>query len=371
MRIPLSAPDISEADIAAVVKVLRGNQLSLGPRLERFEADLAGYTGAVRSVAVSSGTAGLHLCLRALDIGPGDEVVTTPFSFIASANAILYVGARPVFVDIDPDSLNIDPERLEAAITPRTRAILVVHAFGRPAAMGAIQNIAERHGLAVIEDACEAIGGTIDGRQLGTLGTVGVFAFYPNKQMTTGEGGAVVTDDVDLAERIHALRNHGRPRGKPETYAELGYNYRLSEMQCALGIEQLKRLDSFLELRTQVAEMYRQRLGQTPQVRLPEASTEGKPSWFVYVVRLEAEGASGREHRDAVLDQLRRDGIGCARYFAPIHLQDHYTETFGFRRGDFPITEAASDTALALPFFNRLKEAQVDEVCRRLRDLIG
>jgi len=363
-RIPLASPDITDAEVDAVCAVLRTRFLSQGPRLLEFENGLASYVGTQRAKAVSSGTAGLHLAVRALGLGPGDEVVTTPFSFVASANALLYEGVRPVFADVDPVGLNLDPERVAAALTPRTRAVLVVHVFGRPAPIERLVPICRARGLALIEDACEALGAVSGGQRLGSIGDVGVFAFYPNKQMTTGEGGAVVTNDVTLAERIAALRNHGRIPGQ-DVHSALGYNYRLSELACALGLAQLGRLPELLARRAELARLYDERLRGHPGLILPELEVaHGSVSWFVYVVRL--SDPYGERDRDAVMAELRAAGIGCGRYFAPIHLQPHFRERFGYRGGEFPVAEQAGGRTLALPFHTRLSPAEMDEVCERL-----
>jgi perosamine synthetase len=303
--------------------------------------------------------------LRALGVGTGDEVITTPFSFVASANAALFVGARPVFVDIDPRTLNLDPSHLERALTSRTKAILVVHVFGRPAPMDEILEFSRRHGLAVIEDACEAIGAMYRGKKVGSLGDAGVFAFYPNKQMTTGEGGIVVTAQAPLAHAMRSLRNQGREEGMGENHVELGYNYRLSELQCALGIGQLSRLGDFLERRERLAEAYGRRLRDQTDLVLPEQRIEdGQISWFVYVVRLHADFT--QQDRDWIAEQLKAHGIGCGKYFACIHLQPFYRRSFGYKGGDFLRSEEVSARTLALPFFNQLTDAQVDEVCMQL-----
>src|SRR6185437_7596914 len=324
MNIPLSAPDITEAEIEAVTAVLRTARLSLGPRLEAFERAMAEYIGVPHAVGVSSGTAGLHLAMRALNIGEGDEVIVPSFTFIAAANAIRYERAIPVFVDIEPTTLNLDPARVEAAITPRTRAILAVHMFGVPADMRAILSIAERHRLLVIEDACEAIGAELDGLRVGSFGDAAVFAFYPNKQITTGEGGMVVTRNGALAKRMRALRNQGRYESDDWLqHSELGYNYRLSEMNCALGVVQLRRIESILARRERVARGYQQRLQGLPLVLPPLQVLHGRVSWFVYVVRLGPEFEPAR--RDAMVRSLTAQGIGCARYFAPIHRQPAYS----------------------------------------------
>jgi len=370
VRIPLSAPDIAEAEIDAVTAVLRTPSLSLGPRLPEFEGAFAARAGSRHAVAVSSGTAGLHLGVRACGIGPGDEVITTPFSFVASANAILYERGVPVFVDVERDSLNIDPSRIEAAITPRTRAILPVHVFGRPAPMEPILEIAARRGLAVLEDACEALGAEVGGHAAGTLGRCGVFGFYPNKQITTGEGGMIVTNDDDVAALCRSLRNHGRDDGAPAMeHARLGYNYRLSEIACALGMAQLGRLDRLLQDRASVARRYHERLEGCAGLILPAMDPPGaRVSWFVYVVRL-GEGWT-RVERDRIVAEMESRGIGCRPYFPVLHLQPHLRAALGHEPGDFPEAESAADRTLALPFHGRLRDAEIEEVCATLLDLL-
>ncbi len=370
MRIPLSAPDISEAEIEAVVEVLRSPRLSLGPKLTEFEKNVAAYAKTKHAVAVNSGTSGLHLCVRALELKPGDEVITTPFSFVASANVLLYENVIPVFVDIDPNTLNIDPEKIEAAITPRTKAIMVVHVFGRPSPMREIVEIAERYDLKIIEDACEAIGAEYENRKVGSLGDAGVFAFYPNKQITTGEGGIVVTDDDAIAEKAAMLRNQGRDaKSDWFEHIELGYNYRLSDINCAVGVEQLKRLEFILRRREEIAGKYNEGLADNPHLVLPKIDfRDGRLSWFVYVVRLRENFTRAR--RDSIVVEMNRRGIGAGRYFAPIHQQPFYVKNYGDRTGDFPIAERAAERVIALPFFNRLADAQIDEVCETLRALI-
>jgi perosamine synthetase len=362
MRIPLSSPDIDEEDIAAVVRVLQSSRLSLGPVLQEFERRFAEHIHAPYAVAVSSGTAGLHLALLALGIGAGDEVIVPSFTFIAAANAIRYVGAAPVFVDIDPVLLNMDPECVERAITSRTKALMVVHTFGVPAALDDLLDIASRHDLKVIEDACEAIGAEYKGRKVGTFGEVGVFAFYPNKQITTGEGGMVVTEDEDTAATIRSLRNQGR-RSNDDWFehSELGYNYRIPEMSCALGLAQLGRIDSILERRRIVAGEYDRRLRGHPGLVLPRLGVADRSiSWFVYVARLGDEfTAAGR---DAIRGCLIDRGIGCGRYFAPVHLQPAYWSAPSARLR-LSVTEAQAARTLALPFFNRITTEQVAEVC--------
>lgn len=371
--IPLSAPDITQADIDAVVSVLRTPRLSLGPQMEAFEAAMAALTGLPHAVAVSSGTAGLHLALLALNIAPGDEVIVPSFTFIAVANAVRYVGAHPVFADIDPDTLNLSPRSVEAALTPRTRALIVVHTFGRPADIDALAAIARRRNLALIEDACEALGATIDGRPVGSYGDAAVFAFYPNKQITTGEGGMVVTPHRDLACRIAALRNHGRyqsaqgdsvPGQFSEDHSELGFNYRLSEIHCALGLAQLARLDSILSRREAIARRYGSLLAGTPGLVLPATDVPGQRlSWFVFVIRLADRLTSAQ--RDRLRQSLAAAGIATGRYFAPIHTQPVYAAGRGACH--LLVTEHIADRTLALPFFNRLTEEQIQRVVSALQ----
>ncbi len=365
MMIPLSSPDITESEIAAVTAVLRTSRLSLGPQMEAFEHALADYIGVSHAVAVSSGTAGLHLCIRALGIGEDDEVIVPSFTFIAAANVIRYERAHPVFVDIDAESLNMSLAGIERAITPKTRAILAVHTFGRPAEMTAIMEIARRHQLLVIEDACEAIGATYQGRKAGSFGDAAVFGFYPNKQITTGEGGMVVTGRPELADRIRALRNQGRYDSADWLqHAEVGYNYRLSEINCALGLAQLDRIEAILQQREKVARQYQQTLAAIPSLVLPSTDVPNtRISWFVYVVRLDASFAE--EDRDRVVAALTNAGIGCGRYFAPIHLQPSYT---AWRSSSaLPVTEAQASRAIALPFFNRITEDEIAQVSDTLR----
>jgi perosamine synthetase len=368
MRIPLSAPDITEADIDAVVSVLRTPRLSIGPKMEEFERSIADLVGVPHGIAVSSGTAGLHLCLRALGIGEGDEVIVPSFTFISAGNAVLYERARPVFVDIEPLTLNIDPEKLERSITPKTRAIIAVHTFGHPADMDPIMDIARKHGLPVIEDACEAIGARYRGRPAGGIGDFGVFGFYPNKPITTGEGGMVVTRDSRMADTIRALRNQGRMESDGWLdHRLLGYNYRLSELNCALGLEQMKRIEDILDRREALAIQYSQELQAIPEVTTPPLKIRygninaGRICWFVYVIRL--------ENRDTILGQLTEQGIGCARYFAPLHRQPLFAP-YTNSRDDLKITEQVAGQTLALPFFNRLTKEQIHEVCCALRDAV-
>ncbi len=367
MHIPLSSPDITNPEREAVLNVLFSPNLSLGPQLDAFEKAIASFAGSRFAVAVNSGTSALHLAIKAARIEPDDEVVTTPFSFIASANCILFERGIPVFVDIDPATLNIDASKIEAAITPRTRAILPVHVFGRPCRMDRIRQIADKHGLAVIEDSCEAIGATFQGKRAGSLGHFGTFAFYPNKQITTGEGGILVTDDEQAAKMCRSWRNQGRDESRDWLqHRRLGYNYRLSDINCALGLVQLERLAEMIAQRADVASKYNEALSGIDEIIRPTLTEpEAEISWFVYVVRL-ATGYS-RSERDQVLEFLRARGVGCSNYFTPIHLQPFYRESFGFQAGQFPHTEKASERTLALPFFNRMTEDQIAYVAETLR----
>jgi perosamine synthetase len=369
MKIPLSAPDVEENEIEAVAGVLRTPHLSIGPKLEEFEHAIAAYVGTENAIGVSSGTAGLHLCVRALGIGAGDEVIVPSFAFISVANVVRYESAIPVFVDIEPATLNLDPARIENAITPRTKAIIAVHTFGYPAELSTILDIARRHQLYVIEDACEAIGAQYENRKVGVHGDAGVFSFYPNKQITTGEGGVVVTSNPRMASLIRALRNQGRVNSDDWLqHSELGYNYRLSEMNCALGISQLERIESILARREEIAGKYAHKLRKNDNLRLPAlVAPRRKISWFVYVVRL--SGSWSQVHRDWIVKEMNRRGIGCGRYFAPIHLQPAYAFATA-RRTDLSVTEYEASRCLALPFFNRLQDEQIAEVCEHLCELL-
>lgn len=380
-QIPLSQPDITDREIDAVVATLRSGRLSIGPEQEAFEHAVARASGRTEGVAVSSGTAGLHAVLLALGVGPGDEVITTPFSFIASANCILMAGATPVFVDICPKSLNMDPARTEAAITPKTKAIVAVEVFGNTTHMLELERIAQRHEVALIEDCCEALGGvSASGRRVGSFGRAGVFGFYPNKQITTGEGGMIVTDDQSLADRCRSLRNQGREinahtggdhaAGSWLAHSRLGYNYRMSEINAALGNVQMQRLPEMLADRRRVAGDYMRQLMDCDDLVLPtvETDTDATMSWFVFVVRLGAD--YGRVERDRIIDGMKRHEIGASNYFPCIHLQPFYQEQFGFKKSTFPIAESISERTLALPFYNRLDEKSVELICSTLRLMI-
>jgi len=366
-NIPLARPDIGAREIELVTQVLRSDVLAMGPFTKRFEAGIASVAGRREVVACSSGTAGLHLGVRALEIGEGDEVITTPFSFVASANCLLYERAVPRFVDIEEDSLGIDPGLMEDAATPRTRAVVPVHVFGRPCRIDAVTALARHRGWAVIEDACEGLGSTVGGRPLGGFGDVAVFAFYPNKQITTGEGGMVVTDDASIADTMRSLRNQWRDAdGTWLRHVRLGYNYRLDELSAAVGVAQLERLEELRAGRARVVAAYERALGGLDWVTLPRAGVGETVDWFVYVLRLHPD-----IDRDGLIGRLAALGVPSRPYFAPIHLQPFYRTTFGFRPGDFPVTERVAASTLALPFSSRLSDEDVRYVADALSEAVG
>jgi len=374
IEIPLSRPDLGPLEEELVLTALRSGRLSIGPMQEAFEGLVAGACETRHAVAVSSGTAGLHLVLLALGIGPGDEVVTTPFSFVASANAILYVGATPVFVDICPKSLNMDPARIEAAITPRTKGILAVEAFGNPEHFEAYARIAARHEIPLIEDSCEALGTKARGKACGGFGRAGVFGFYPNKQVCAGEGGMIVTDDDRLADVCRSLRNQGRgapanrgrraDQGSWLTHERLGFNYRLGELSCALGVAQMRRLGELIEGRQRVARLYMDRLMGVSDLVLPTVGDDVEMSWFVFVVRLTA--GFGRDDRDRIIHGLRNHEIGAGDYFPCIHEQPHFEALLRENPPHLPIAESVSQRTIALPFYSTLTERDIDLVVQTL-----
>ena len=365
--IPLSRPDVGEREERLVLDVLRSGVLGLGPMLRRFEETFAAFCGTRYAAGVSSGTTGLHLAVRLAGVGEGDEVITSPISFVASANAVLYERGVPVFADVDPTTFNLDPDAVEAAITPRTRAILPVHIFGYPVEIERINEVAERHGLAVVEDAAEAVGARRAGRRLGTHGNLAVFAFYPNKQMTTGEGGMVTTDDAELYAALKSLSNQGRSdSGDWLEHDRLGFNYRMDELSAAVGVAQIERLDEILALRAGVAARYAELLADVPGVTLPAPDRDGdERSWFVYVVRLDA-GVD----RDAAMAALQRRGVACKPYLPAVHLQPFY-RGLGHRAGECPTAEAIAAQTLALPFHTRLPEADQEYVAEAVRDVLA
>ena len=366
--IPLARPELGAREEELVLEVLRSGRLSLGPIGERFERELAAWLGVEDAVAVSSGTTALHLGVRALGWSSGDEVLTSPFSFVASANCLLYEGARPVFCDVDPVTLNIDPSAAAAALGKRTGGILPVHIFGYPAAMPELEALAARHGLEILEDACEALGAIdAEGRKAGARGNLATFAFYANKQMTTGEGGMIVPSGPEVAARLRSERNQGRAADMGWLdHGGLGFNYRLSDVAAALGVAQVEKLDSLLAQRSAVASMYEVRLAGLEGVEAPLAARgEERRSWFVYAIRL-----ADAVDRDATIARLAERGIASKAYLPCIHLFPHLRE-LGYREGQFPVAEAAAAHSLALPFFPAMREADVDRVCQELAAALG
>jgi len=369
IKIHLARPDITQAEIERVIKVLKTPSLALGPTIKKFEDKIAQYAERKYAVAVNSGTSALHLIVQSLGIGPGDEVITTPFSFIASANCILFVGAKPVFIDIDPQSLNLDPSQIEKKITSTTKAILAVDIFGHPADWTPILKIAKKHKLMVIEDSCEALGSEYEGVKCGGFGDTAAFAFYPNKQITTGEGGMIVTDNKKIYEICLSLRNQGRDaQGGWLEHKRLGYNYRISDINCALGLAQLKRLNHMAKKRAKVAKMYDYYLRDCPNIKLPFKAGDVKINRFVYVIQLDSQFS--QTDRDRILSKLRQKGIACSNYFAPIHLQPFYQELFGYKKGNFPITEHVSERTIALPFYNDLGKSKIQFIAKVLNKYI-
>ncbi len=392
MKIRMSSPDLTDADRQAVLDVVNTPNLSMGPKIAAFEQAFCDLTGVKHAIGVNSGTAGLHLCVRAAGIGPGDIVVTTPFSFVASTNVFLFEKAVPVFVDVDPCTGNMDTELLADAVEglslggdaarrwlPRrlpeinqgvlgaVKALLPVDVFGQPADYDPINAVASQYDLAVIEDSCEALGGGYKGRPAGTLGDYGVFAFYPNKQVTTGEGGMVITDDDRAADLMRALRNQGRAPGDTWLqHTHLGYNYRLDEMSAALGLSQMDRLAELLEKRARVAAWYKRYLQDIEEVTPPQiVPNTTDVSWFVYVIRVNAA-----IDRDRLARILTEKGVPVRPYFAPIHLQPYMQDMFGFELGDFPVTEDLGDRSLALPFSGTMSEEEVETVCQRIAEAL-
>jgi perosamine synthetase len=363
--IPLARPMLGELEEERVLEVLRSGRLSLGPHLGEFERAFAARVGAAHASAVSSGTAGLHLALRAVGVSDGDEVITTPLSFVASANVAVYERARPVFADIDPVTLNLDPDAAAAAVTERTTALLPVHLFGWPADLAAFEKL----GLPIVEDACEALGAVdADGIPIGARGHLAVFGFYANKQLTTGEGGMITTSDAALKERIDSERNQGRaPDMDWLDHDRLGFNYRLSDLACALGLAQLERLDDMLAGRARAAASYGQALAEIEGLSLPCPETGSvRRGWFVYVVQL-PQGFD----RDEVVRAMHERGIPTKPYFPAVHLMSFYRERFGHREGEFPVCEDVAARSIALPFFPEMTESQVERVAESLRDVLG
>lgn len=388
LRLPMSSPDLLDAEREAVARVLQTPNLSMGGEIVAFEQAIAAWTGSKHAIGVNSGTAALHLCVRAAGIQPGDLVITTPFSFVASTNAILFERGIPVYVDVDPLTGNLDPEQVNQAAydlsaggaaaqkwLPRhasvppgpLKAILTVDVFGQPADADPILETAREYGLKVIEDSCEALGATYKGLPAGKLGDYGMFAFYPNKQITTGEGGMLVTDDDEAASLMRALRNQGRAPGDTWLqHTHLGYNYRMDEMSAALGRIQMGRLDELLDKRQMVADLYQERLVEIPGIEIPQVHPyTTRMSWFVYVIRLPQD-----VDREQMVARLGERGIPARPYFIPIHLQPYMVERFGYQPGDYPVTEELGRRGLALPFSGLMDEGQVDYVAAMLHELL-
>lgn len=374
--IPLAKQDITDAEKSAVLGVLSSPKLALGPKLAEFETAMAKFVGVKYAVAVNSGTSGLHLIVKAMGIGKGDEVITTPFSFIASANCILHEGAKPVFVDIKSDTFNIDPELVEGLITKKTKAILAVDVFSHPADWDALQKIAKKHKLFLIEDSAEALGSEYKNpstglkARCGSFGDAAVFAFYPNKQITTGEGGMVLTNNKKIADLCRSMANQGRKieNGKWLEHVRLGYNYRLPEMSAAMGLAQMGRVQEILAKRKKVAAWYNKKLQSIKELEIPYNAPNNTLSWFVYVVKLSQKFAGAK--RNAIIKKMAERGIQCSNYFSPIHLQSFYQKEFKYKKGDYPITENISQRTLALPFFNNLTEQEIATVVANVTEII-
>ena len=367
MEISLCKPDITQREIDAVVDVMKSGILSIGPKIEEFERKVADYVGVKHAIAVNSGTSGLHLLIKALGIKKGDEVITTPFSFVATANCILFEGARPVFADIDINTLELDMNGIEEKITPRTKAVIPVDIFGHPYDIKSLRKITDKYGLKIIQDACEALGSEYDGDKTGLLADGAVFAFYPNKQITTGEGGMIVTNNSEVAELCRSYRSQGRARtGLWLHHERLGYNYRMSELNAVVGSVQMDRLNEIISKRCSVAERYNKGLSNIKGLSIPYVSPKTTiMSWFSYVVRFDEN-----INRDMVMDYLRSKGIGCKPYFTPIHLQPYMIEEFKYKQGDFPNAEKAGRSCLALPFYNNMSQNEIDYVVENIKEAI-
>lgn len=373
IKVPIAKPYINKDDIDGILGVLKSGYLSLGPVYKKFEQDMAIYTGAKYACAISSGTAGLHLAVKALNIKEGDEVITTPFSFIASSNCILYEKAKPVFVDIEEGTLNIDPTKIEKAITKKTKALLIVHIFGQSADMNPIMQIARKYNLKVIEDSCESLGATYRNKMTGTFGDVGIYSFYPNKQMTTGEGAILVTNSKIILELVDGLRNQGRGLQKSSkdkdwnwlTSERMGYNYRMDEMSASLGVTQLKKLDWMINERRKIIKIYNQLLAvYAPKIKTPQVGVYRTHTWFVYVIRV----MNGK--RNYVMQSLLNDGIQVRPYLPSIHMQPFMKKIFKYKKGDFPISEKVSSEALALPLFIGLKKSDIQYICKKIGEYL-
>ena len=364
----MAKPYINEEEEKLVLEVLRSGTLSIGPKIEEFEKRFSEMLGAKYACAVSNGTVGLHLALIACGIKEGDEVITSPFSFVASANVILYMGAKPVFTDVDPTTFNIDPKEIEKKINPKTKAILPVHIFGQSADMERIMALASRHNLKVIEDACESVMAEYKGKKVGTFGDAAAFSFYPNKQMTTGEGGMITTNDKKIDNLCRSLRNQGRSENMQWLdHQILGYNYRITEMGAALGIGQLKKLAGVIEKRREIAGWYEEEIKKYEDLlSFPKTRADNTHTWFVYVARIK----DPKINRDGVINKMAEFGIATKPYLPSIHLFDFYRKKFGFKPGDFPVSEAISNSSVALPFYIGLEKSDTEYICRKLAETV-
>lgn len=365
MKIQIARPYVDEKDIRGVVEVLKSGWLSLGPKYKQFEKEFAKYIGVKYACAVASGTAALHLGVKALELKKGDEVITSPFSFIASSNVLLYEGVKPVFVDIEENTFNIDPSKIVKAITRKTKAILPIHIFGQSAEMDEIMIIAKKYNLKVLEDSCESLGATYKGKMVGTTGDIGTYAFYPNKQMTTGEGGMIITNSKKIYELCDSMRNQGRSKsGNWLIHERLGFNYRMDEMSASLGITQLEKLDWMIEERRKIVAAYNTALENILDVETPAEGVNHTHSWFVYVIRVK----NGK--RKELMDGLGRIGIQTKPYLPAIHLQPFMHKLFNFKKGDFPITEKVSEETLALPLYIGLKLEDTNYIVNKIRTIL-
>ena len=376
-EIPLSAVTLADREMELVLSTLQSGVLSRGPMSERFEDMIAERTRRRHAIAVSSGTAGIHLTLAALGIGEGDEVITSPFSHVSTANSIVLTGAKPVFVDIDPVSLNVDPDKVSAAVTDRTKVIVALETFGNPVTIDRIAQVAARNEIPLIEDAGGGIGGVYKDRPIGSFGRAAVFSFHTNQQLTTGEGGVIVTDDDRLADACRLLRDHGRAYTDvdPDSimpgsmhYRSLGFSYRMSELHAALGVGQMERLDDIIQMRREVACFYVEKLMTFPDLILPAVTDQTESSAFTFVVRLSDE--FGGTERNRVLCGMRRHEVGCTYYYPPVHLQSYLRDRYGFEEGNFPVTESIAQRTLALPFFPQIDGTQVELVCLTLQVML-
>lgn len=365
--IPMASAELDQSDIDAVVEVLKSGHLALGPKVKEFEAAMQRYCGVKHAIAVNSGTSGLHLIMLALGIGPGDEVLVPSYTFVASVNCILYVGATPIFVDCDPKTFCFDVKSAEKKISKKTKALVVVDVFGHPADWDQINAFSQKHNLKVVDDCCEAIGAKYKGQAMGTFGDAGSFAFYPNKQMTTGEGGMIVTNNDEIASMCRGLRNQGREEmSQWLEHRWVGYNFRLDEMSAALGVSQLKRLDSFLESRNQVAQTYNELLANNPYLERPYVSKDVTMSWFVYVIKLHSQ-----YHRDDVISGLAAKGIPARAYFSGIHTQQFLKDISARQQVHVPVTDEIQNRTLALPFHNKLTAAECRTVVAALNEVLA